>query len=57
MFNGTLGSSSRQIKLTKFYQCLALSWRIYPPVGEAQNNQDKKTLGEPKQKESQNHRG
>lgn len=52
-----LGPSLCQIKLTKFYQFLALSWRIYPPVGEAQNNQDNKTLGEPKQKESRNHSG
>lgn len=53
MFNDRFGSFSYQIKLSKFYKFLALSWRIYPPVGETQNNQHKKPLGKPKQKESQ----
>lgn len=43
MLSDRFGSFSYQIKLTKFYQFLALSWRIYPPVGETQNNQHKKT--------------
>lgn len=55
MLSDRFGSFSYQIKLTKFYQFLALSWRICPPVGETQNNQHKKPLDKSKQKESQNH--
>lgn len=58
MFNDRFGSFSYQIKHTKFYQFLELTWRIVllsSGVGELPKETQPETQINPNQKESQNY--